>query len=99
MKQTKLTSEISCPTYSCLAQLAEHERDDPEFVGSNTGAIFDKIYFVLCNLRSVRLNASDLFDVKNSQGVTSTYILAICPENCMKMREIELLVDGCARNM
>ena len=41
MKQIKLTSEISFPTDSLLAQLAEHETDDPEAVGSNpTGGNF-----------------------------------------------------------
>ena len=35
MKQTKLTSEISCPTDFFLAQLAEHWSDDPEVVSSN----------------------------------------------------------------
>ena len=35
---------------SDLAQLAEHETDDPEVVSSNpTGAIFDEICFILCN--------------------------------------------------
>ena len=38
-------------------------------MGSNpTGAIFDEIYFVLCNFRSVRQtdrNASDFLIVKN----------------------------------
>ena len=39
--ETKLTSEISYPTDSCLAQLAEHYSDDPEFVSSNpTGGNF-----------------------------------------------------------
>ena len=33
MKQTKLTSEILCPIDSFLAQLAEHETEDPEVVG------------------------------------------------------------------
>ena len=30
MKQTKFTSEVSCPTDSCLAPLAGHETEDPE---------------------------------------------------------------------
>ena len=39
------------PTDSLLAQLGEHGTDDLEVVSSNlTGAIFDEIYFVLCNL-------------------------------------------------
>ena len=37
------------PTDSSLAQLAEHGTDDLEVV-----TIFDEIYFVLCNFRSVR---------------------------------------------
>ena len=36
-----------------LAQLSEHWSHDPEVV-SSLGAIFDNIYFVLCNLKSVR---------------------------------------------
>ena len=36
------------------AQLLEHWTDDQKVKGSNpTGAIFDEIYFVLCNFRSV----------------------------------------------
>ena len=31
--ETKLTSEISCPTDSCLAQLVEHQSDYQEGVG------------------------------------------------------------------
>ena len=55
MKQ--LTSDISCPTDSLLAQLVEHQSDDQEVMGSNpTGGNFvDQIYFVLYNFRSVRL--------------------------------------------
>ena len=34
MKQTKLTSELSFPTDSLLAQLVEHKTDDLEVVGS-----------------------------------------------------------------
>ena len=38
-----------------LVQLAEHWNTDPEVVSPNlTGTIFDKVYFVLCNFRSVR---------------------------------------------
>ena len=40
---------------SDLVQLAEHKSDVLEVVGSNpTEGIFDKIYFVVCNFRSVR---------------------------------------------
>ena len=40
---------------SDLAQLAEDEADESEFVSSNpTGTIFDEIYFVLLNFRSDR---------------------------------------------
>ena len=40
---------------SDLAQLGEQETDDLEVVSSNlTGAIFDEIYIVLWNFRSVR---------------------------------------------
>ena len=38
-----------------VAQLAKHGTDDLEVVSSNPlGTIFDEIYFVLCNLKSVR---------------------------------------------
>ena len=55
--ETKLTSEISCATDSCLAQLSEHWSLDLKVVSSNpTGGIFDEIYFALCNFKSVRLS-------------------------------------------
>ena len=48
MTQTKLTSEISCPTDSCLAQLVRHWPEDPEALVSNpTGGNFWWIYFAL----------------------------------------------------
>ena len=51
---TKESSLQTSPTDSLLAQLEEHGTDDLEVVSSNpTGAIFDEIYFVLCNFRSV----------------------------------------------
>ena len=43
--ETKLTSEISFPTDSLLAQLAEHETDDLEVVGSILGG--DNIFILL----------------------------------------------------
>ena len=50
--ETKESSLQTSPADSSLAQLAEHGTDDLEVVSSNpTGAIFDKIYFVLCNVR------------------------------------------------
>ena len=57
MKQTKLNSEISCTTDSCLAQLVEHLSDDPESCGfrPHWGAICDEIYFFF----SVTLDLSD----------------------------------------
>ena len=46
--ETKLTSEISCPTDSCLAQLVRYWPEDPEvLVSIPTGAIFDEILFAL----------------------------------------------------
>ena len=42
--------------------MAEHETDDLEVVSSNpTGDIFDEIYFVLCNFRSVRLSDRNVY--------------------------------------
>ena len=44
--ETKLTSEISWPADSCLAQLVDHERDD-QAVGSNPiGAIFNEKFIL-----------------------------------------------------
>ena len=34
MHETKLISEISCPTHTHLAQSVEHKGDDPEVVSS-----------------------------------------------------------------
>ena len=52
---TKESSLQTSPTDSLLAQLVEHRTDDLEVVSSNPmGTIFDEIYFVLCNFRSVR---------------------------------------------
>ena len=46
MKQTKLTSEISFPTDSCLAQLVRHWPEDPEvLVSIPTGGNFWRIVF------------------------------------------------------
>ena len=47
MKQTKLTSEISCPTDSCLAQLVRHWPEDLEVLVSNpTGGNFLMKFFL-----------------------------------------------------
>ena len=44
----KITSEISCPTDSCLAQLVEHWTDDQEVAGSNpSGGNFWWFFFTL----------------------------------------------------
>ena len=48
MNQTKLTSEISCPTDSCQAQLVRHWPEDPEvLVSIPTGVNFWWNYFAL----------------------------------------------------
>ena len=53
--ETKESSLQTSPTDSPLAQLVECGTHDLEVVSSNpTGTIFDEIYFVLCNLKSVR---------------------------------------------
>ena len=53
---TKESSLQTSLTDSLLAQLGGHWTDDLEVVEFKTllGTIFDEIYFVLCNLRSVR---------------------------------------------
>ena len=64
MKQTKFTSEISCPTDSCLAQLVRHWPEDLEvLVSIPTGGNFWRNYFCsfLCkdlsdNLAETRLS-------------------------------------------
>ena len=33
--ETKLTSEMSCPTHTCLAQSVEHQGDDQNVLGFN----------------------------------------------------------------
>ena len=47
MTQTKLTSEISCPTDSCLAQLVMHWPEDLSWFQTPLWAIFDKSFFAL----------------------------------------------------
>ena len=48
MKQTKLTSEISCPTDACLAQLVRHWPEDLEvLVSIPTGGNFWRNFFAL----------------------------------------------------
>ena len=48
MKQTKLTSEVFCPTDSCPTQLVEHQSDDPEvLVSIPTGGNFWQFFFAL----------------------------------------------------
>ena len=73
MKQTKLTSEISCPTDSCLFQLVEHQSDDQEVMGGGIqiplGAIFDEVHFVLCNFRSVRLSDRNAYGGKRTNEI------------------------------
>ena len=64
--ETKESSLQKSPTDSWLALLSEHQTDDPKVVSSNhTGDIFDEIYFVLYNLRSVR----EMRIVKNSKVI------------------------------
>ena len=59
--ETKESSLQKSPTDSSLAQLTEHETDDMEVMGSNpTGSNFDKIYFVLCNFRSVAATSAGI---------------------------------------
>ena len=56
------TKEISLPANSSLAQLVEHETDDPEVVGSNpTEGIFLTQFILFC----VTSDLSDFFVLKN----------------------------------
>ena len=64
--ETKESSLHRSPTDSCLAQLSEQGTDNPEVVGLNTlGAIFDEIYFVLCNLTEMPIMKTSNFTFKN----------------------------------
>ena len=66
MKQTKLTSEISCPTDFCLAQLVEHKSDDQEVMSSNPlGRIFDEIFFCSSRHGDMSDNLTETCIVKN----------------------------------
>ena len=61
MKQAKLTSEISCTTDSCLAQLVRHWPEDLEDFQSPMGGIFDNS---LC--KDLSGNLTEMPMVKNS---------------------------------
>ena len=54
MKQTKLTSEISCLRDSCLAQLVERKSDDQEAMGSNPWLMFSVTLDLSDNLTEMR---------------------------------------------
>ena len=66
--ETKESPFKKSPTDSSLAQLAEGEMIRKLWVQTPLGTIFDEIYFVVCNFRSVRLsdrNVSDFLFLKN----------------------------------
>ena len=67
MKQTKLTSEISCPTDSCLAQLVRHWPEDPEvLVSIPTGGNFWRNFFCSSLCKNLSDNLTETPIVKNS---------------------------------
>ena len=71
MKQTKLTSEISCPTDSCLAQLVRHWPEDPEVLGFNPHwgqflTIFFFFFFCSFLCKDLSDNLTETPIVKNS---------------------------------
>ena len=63
VQETKLTSEISCPTDSYLAQLVEHYSNDQEVMDSKpTGGNFWRIFFSssLCKYLSDNLTETSI---------------------------------------
>ena len=67
MKQTKLTSEISYQTDSCLAQLVRHWPEDPEvLVSIPTGGNFWRIFFCSSLCKDLSDNLTETPIVKNS---------------------------------
>ena len=86
MKQTKLTSEISWPTDSCLAQLVRHWPEDPEVLVSNpTGGNFWRNFFCSPLYEHLSDNLTETAIVKNSIVPIWTVI------NTMVNRIIEML--------
>ena len=67
MKQTKLTSKISCSTDSCLAQLVRHWPEDLEvLVSIPTGGNFWRIFFCSSLYKDLSDNLTETPIVKNS---------------------------------
>ena len=75
IKQTKLTSEISCPTDSCLAQLVRHWTEDSEVLVSNpTGGNFWWIFFWSSLYKDLSDNLTETPIVKNSNAVCDRFL-------------------------
>ena len=73
----KLTSEFSCPTDSCLAQLVRHWPEDLEVLVSNpTGGNFWRIFFYSSLCKDLSDNLTETPIVKNSKGYLIFPILA-----------------------
>ena len=67
MKQTKLTSEIFCPTDCCLAQLVRHWPEDPEvLVSIPTWGQFLTKFFCSSLCKDLSDNLTETPIVKNS---------------------------------
>ena len=67
LKPTKITSEISCPTGSCLAQLVRHGPEDPEvLVSIPTGGNFWQFFFCSSLCKDLSDNLTETPIVKHS---------------------------------
>ena len=77
--ETKLTSEISCPTDSCLAQLVRHWPEDPDvLVSIPTGGNFWRIFFCSSLCKDLLDNLTETPIVKNS--IAQCYTFPFWPE-------------------
>ena len=93
--ETKSTSEISCPTDCCLAQLVRHWPEDPEVLVSNpTGGNFWHFFFAfpcvnICQIiwqkcLSWKTQLSVFWD--QSANVEKSWHLPIPSKKCLKLR-------------
>ena len=91
----KLTSEIFL-THICLAQLVEHESiDQKAWVQTPLGAIFDEIYFVLCNFRSVRKTNTHLDKTMN---ILRLFVIASTIFDCIVTPGVKSLLCNISLN-
>ena len=78
MKQTKLTSEICCPTDCCLAQLVRYWPEDREILVSiPTGGNFGQIYFCSSLRKDLSDNLTETPILKNSIVMHIAHLLKV----------------------